>query len=105
MTFKEEVMNYTKELIQNGASDESLVHNELIEIWNRLDKLDELKVNVDYLHKRFNYHKNELTNVQKVNNLLMDMIIETHTPYRLELTEYINGTINRYKSNYDEEEL
>ena len=105
MTFKEEVMDFTKELIRNGASDESLVHNELIEIDKRLDKLDVLKVNVDYLHRKFNYHKNELTNVQKVNNLLIDMIVDVRTPNKIVLTEYVNGRINRYNSNYEEEEL
>ncbi len=105
MTFKEEVINYTKELIQNGTSDESLVHNELIEINKRLDKLDVLKVNVDYLHRKFNYHKNELTNVQKVNNLLIDMIVDARTSNKIVLTEYVNGRINRYNSNYEEEEF
>lgn len=105
MTFKEEVMNYTKELIQNGVSDESLVHNELIEIGRRLDKLDVLKVNVNYLHRKFNYHKNKLTNVQKVNNFLIDMIRNAHSPNKVVLTEFVNGTINRYEQNYEEEEF
>ena len=107
MGFKKEVIDFTVGMIQKvvGTSDESLVHNEFMEIAKRLDKLDKSNVNVDYLHKKFNLHKNELTNVQKVNNFLIDLINDTRYDSKITLTEYINGKINRYEEKYDEEEF
>ena len=108
MGFKKEVIEFTMGgMIQKvvGTSDEALVHNEFMEIAKRLDKLDKLNVNVDYLHKKFNLHKNELTNIQKVNNFLIDLINDSRYDNKIVTTEYINGKINRYEQNYEEEEF